>query len=86
MSDNDSSRKISGPAVAAFDAETEAEDAGVLYTPDQWSFVRRDKAKSTNPVAPRTRRGDTVQMSDDQLRALTDACRAPDDPDVSRVK
>ncbi len=42
---NDVLRRVAGPAVAAFDAQMEAEEAGVLYTSDQWSF-----AKSRLPV------------------------------------
>lgn len=38
---NDVPCRVAGPAVTAFDAQMEAEAAGVLFTPDQWSFARR---------------------------------------------
>jgi hypothetical protein len=83
MPDNDSPRRIAGSAVAAFDAQTEAEDAGIMYTPDQWSLARGSKTS----IPTRVRREPvTVRMTQEQLRALTDACRAPAAPGVPRTK
>lgn len=34
--------RVAGPAVAAFDAEMEAVESGVLFTPEQWSFAKQN--------------------------------------------
>jgi hypothetical protein len=58
-------RRVIGPAVTAFDAQTEAEASGVTYTPDQWSFTRRKSEVTTRPIPVET------------LKALRGLCRKP---------
>lgn len=52
---DDTPRRVVGPAVAAFDAEIEAVESGVLFTPEQWSFAKRDS--SAKLPAPTSRMG-----------------------------
>lgn len=61
----DAPRRVAGPAVAAFDAQMEAEASGVSYTPDQWSFARPRSEVTTRPIPV------------DTLRELQELCRRP---------
>lgn len=71
MSDDVSRRMASRPAVAAFDAEMKAVEAGELFTPDQWSFARR------NPEPGLPEPGITQRIPIETLDQLLNACRKP---------
>lgn len=82
---DDVRRRVAGPAVAAFDAQMEAEEAGVLYTPEQWSFARKEPARLPAP-APRARGsvpppvqfgGTTQRIPAEMLAELIEQCRNP---------
>lgn len=78
-------RRVFGPAVAAFDAQMEAEASGILYTPEQWSFARR--RPSGGLPAPRARGSvtpllvepdrTTQQIPEQTLQDLMTKCRRP---------
>lgn len=81
---DDVPRRVAGPAVAAFDAQMEAEASGVLYTPDQWSFARRHQPARLPTPAPRARGlvpspvqfgGTTQQIPAEMLAELVEQCR-----------
>lgn len=76
--------RVAGPAVAAFEAQVEAEESGVMFTPEQWSFSRRSPPRLANGSA--TARmpaaqvedifgGPTQIMSVVQLDGLLEHCR-----------
>jgi hypothetical protein len=82
MPDNDSLRRAMGPAVASFDAQVEAEDAGILYTPDQWSSARGSRRSASTSLRakgsvppPSFSEPVTVRMTQEQLRVLIEECR-----------
>lgn len=79
-------RRVAGPAVAAFDAQMEAEEAGVLYTPDQWSFARKNSLARFPVLAPRARGsvpppvefgGATQRIPAEMLAELVQRCKTP---------
>jgi len=84
---DDVTRRVAGPAVAAFDAQVEAEEAGVLFTPDQWSFARRTRldrlptprARGSVPPPPPTSPAPservTQEMAAEELESLVERCR-----------
>lgn len=72
------SGQVIGPALAAFDAQAEAEEAGVMLTPEQWASGKgcagpSPRARGSTP--PSFGEPDTVRMTQEQLRAQADACR-----------
>ncbi len=77
--------RVSGPAVAAFDAQMEAEESGVLYTSEQWSFARRKpsgglpmpRARGSVPPPSVEWDGTTQQISAQTLESLVTKCRRP---------
>jgi hypothetical protein len=81
---DDVPRRVAGPAVAAFDAQMEAEESGVLFTPDQWSFARqssparlpapRARGSVPPPAAPMST---TQRIPAETLEGLVEECRKP---------
>lgn len=79
---DDATRHVAGPAVAAFDAQVEAEEAGVLLTPDQWSLSRKTaigglptpRARGSVPPPTPPERV-TREMAADELEKLVQRCR-----------
>lgn len=72
-------------AVAAFDAQVEAEDSGVLLTPEQWSSGRDNpptgffapRARGSVPPPSRKPESVTQRIPMDELNQLAAACRRP---------
>ncbi len=64
-----------GPGVSAFDAEMEALEAGLPFTPAQWSFARRN-ASSGSSGAPSAEPLDTTQQIPvETLKGLVKQCK-----------
>lgn len=86
---------VTGPAVAAFDAQMEAEESGILFTSDQWLSAQQIPPSGLRPPAPIPRaRGSipppmesadtTQQIPIETLEQLIDLCRKPAHPCLIR--